>query len=97
MSAAVNPRYACYCASKGFSSVQAMLRSERRIWPGGVMAGYVLWNREQINLFCDSLTCAEAKTMFYRGTLLENGHKAYDEWLQARNPGWKDITSDLEP
>ena len=42
MSATVNPRYIAYAAAHG-ETPDSMLERDRERWPGGVMAGFMLW------------------------------------------------------
>lgn len=39
----VQPRYWAYVLAQGCGSVEEMQRQDRERWPGGLMAGYVLW------------------------------------------------------
>lgn len=40
---AVNPRYRAYARAHAEPDAVAMVRKDRRRWPGGVMAGFILW------------------------------------------------------
>ncbi|MFP4453261.1 MAG: hypothetical protein ACLFPI_07830 [Desulfobacterales bacterium] len=69
-----NPRYTAYCRAHG-KTLEGMQKHDRKIWPGGFMAGYMLWIQEKLQEFkiqspgsftCDSLT----------------DHKGFDEFLK---------------
>lgn len=38
-----NPRFLAYCLAHGFDDPGAMVEHEREAWPGGLMAGFVIW------------------------------------------------------
>lgn len=42
----VQPRYVAYCIAHGAQSKDEMLARDRERWPGGVMAGFILWIKD---------------------------------------------------
>lgn len=85
-----NPRYEAYARSNG-RSVPEQLAQDRIDWPGGRMAGFVLWNNDQIRAFGSA---HPEGMMFF--PLLGRGdsgrpaalidHEAYDAWLLKTHP-----------
>ena len=68
-----NSRYANYARVHG-RSPEEQLEQDRKDWPGGVMAGFVLWNSERIVEYSKIHPSA-----FYYGGMVD--HDAYDAWL----------------
>lgn len=75
---ALNPRYAAYSRAHN-RTPEDQLEHDRKAWPGGIMCGYVLWNREQLLAFG-----AERPDCFCFGSLID--HDAYDAWLLEKFP-----------
>ena len=74
-----NPRYLAYCRAHGTPDPEAMLALDRKRWPGGVMAGYLVWNTEQWGAW-------RKETGVRTPHLLEEHHRAFDAWLEAKYP-----------
>ena len=70
-----NRRYAEYCRVHGRAPVEQMAFDVKR-WPGGKMAGYILWNRA-----CMMEYAKENPGAFYCGSLTD--HALYDDWLKS--------------
>ena len=68
-----NPRFVNYARYHG-NTPEQQLAHDRQRYPGGVMTGYVLWNRSRIVMFSHieprAFTC---------GGLTD--HESYDRWL----------------
>lgn len=88
----LNPRYACFCVAKGYKTVAEADAAELIQWPGGKMVGYILWNKERISEFAQSLSDHDAERCFLHGNLREEGHRRYDAWLQKQHPGWDAVS-----
>lgn len=73
---AMNPRYLNYCRAHG-KTPDEMLEHDRKEWPGGVMAGFILWHKARLGESMKALPGAWAP---YGLT----DHAAYDAWLTAR-------------
>lgn len=68
-----NPRYVLYAAAHG-QTPEAMLAADRVRYPGGRMAGYMIWHSQQLRAFR-----AERPECF-RGEWLDD-HDAFNTWL----------------
>lgn len=75
----MNPRYLNYARVHGMTP-GAMLDHDRRQWPGGCMAGFLLWSRARLQ---DFMTI-NPRAFIRGGNLI--GHDAYDEWLSKWEP-----------
>lgn len=77
INAHLNPRYLAYCTAH-YKTPERMDAMDQKRWPGGVMAGFILWSNAQL---------AEARKQhpewFADSRLLD--HKLYDEWLWRRS------------
>lgn len=72
-----NFRYVCYAHAYGCSPEQ-MLAQDAVVWPGGKMAGFILWMNEQ----WQEWRKARGKTV---NLILDNSdHADFDAWLGAR-------------
>jgi hypothetical protein len=70
----MNPRYAAYARANGLTP-EAQLAADRAAWPGGAMAGYILWMHAR---------WAEWRQAHGPGPnepISETGHVAFDAWL----------------
>ncbi|MFN9114348.1 MAG: hypothetical protein ACK5XN_30160 [Bacteroidota bacterium] len=79
-----NPRYLAYCNAYGHTP-QTQVAIDRASWPGGCMAGFILWNRSKIVSFSRVRPRA-----FFMGQLSD--HKAYDNWLLSEHPPIPGVT-----
>lgn len=70
-----NPRFANFARAHGRTPAE-QLAADRAEWPGGVMAGFTLWNTERLREFAKVQPLA-----FTCGGLTD--HAAYDAWLTA--------------
>lgn len=76
-----NHRYAQYARAHG-ETYQSMQERDRKEWPGGKNAGFILWNTDRIKEWCREVGIIEMR---------EYGvdmHSAYDSWLER----WVDRT-----
>lgn len=69
-----NPRYVCYALEVHGAPPAAALNLDRALWPGGCMAGFIIW----IQTRCGEFDSGRAKA------LTEEDHAAFDAWLKAR-------------
>ena len=69
-----NPRYLAYCRAHG-QMPEDMLEADRKRYPGGCMAGYILWDTDRLREFR-----ALRPECFTFMALTD--HAAYDAWLQ---------------
>lgn len=75
-----NSRYVAYAKAHG-RSPEAMLEHDEEQWPGGKMAGFILWIRER---------WAEWRKLFgpppgpWEWHPMEADHKHFDEWLDGQ-------------
>ena len=87
-----NPRYANYARVHGNSPEEQILL-DRAKWPGGAMAGFILWNRSRLQEYSKINPDA-----FMHGGLRD--HAAYDKWLdeypmqEDRNAGRAALAED---
>lgn len=77
---ATNPRFA-NCARAHGREPSAQLEQDRNDWPGGMMIGFIHWNRARIREFA-----IDHPHGVWWGGLVE--HALYDSWLTA----WVDRT-----
>lgn len=70
------PRYEAYAASRGLSPAAA-LEADELLWPGGLMAGFMLWISRKWAEYC-SVTGAS------RYELWDFDHAAFDAWIWNR-------------
>lgn len=75
MSRSWNPRYYAYATSHG-RKCEDMLTFDKKKWPGGKMCGFILWIREQWNVWSEE--SGEIKDGHWSTTQ----HKKFDQWLQ---------------
>lgn len=73
-SAKWNSRYLAYAQSRGLTPPEA-LAADKVAYPGGCMAGFMIWNMSRISEFLRE-TGAHRSVLFRRG--------AYDDWLATR-------------
>lgn len=86
IAAPVNPRYLAYCLSQGEHDPDAMLKRDEEAYPGGKMAGFMLFISE-------SWMGWRALTG-YRGFLGQDQYDAFDAWLQDRV--WRDALAAVD-
>lgn len=72
-----NSRYINYARVHDRTPEEQLIQ-DRKDWPGGVMVGFVQWNRNMIRMFADICPAA-----FTCGSLTD--HPAYDAWLDKQN------------
>lgn len=62
---------------------ESMLARDRARYPGGHMAGYIVWHSEHLRAFTAAHP-ATAHPSYYLGHhLTSDGHWAFDAWLRA--------------
>lgn len=83
-----NPRYANYARAHGRTPEQ-QLEQDRLDWPGGVMTGFLLWNRDRL---CEC-SAAHPEFFFYGGLADPEG---YDAWLTKRVDGMVDDSHEAD-
>jgi len=71
----VTPNFAAYCMAHGAASVEAMIAADAVKYPGGKMAGFIIWNSEQLRRW-------KQETKWAGGRMTDADHAAYDAWLQ---------------
>lgn len=71
----LNPRYVAYAHSCGMSP-EKTLRADRAKYPGGRMAGFIVWNMQRIAEYL-------AETGLHRTTITLHPEQ-YNEWLARR-------------
>ena len=76
---ALNPRWVNYARVHGRTSDE-QLAHDRVRWPGGSMCGFILWNNARLREFAQTASNAG---FFLHGHLIEDGHVAYDAWLDS--------------
>jgi hypothetical protein len=76
-----NPRYVAYALAHG-RTVDSMLEHDAKAWPGGKMAGFILWNTARLREFGKAHPEAFVPSGL-GATLSDAGHPAYDAWLFA--------------
>lgn len=78
-----NPRFLAYAHAQGERDPKAMIALDRERWPGGVLTGFTLWNREQWNeFFLESEGAVPSDND--RAIAVHKHLFAYDVWLSAR-------------
>lgn len=70
-----NPRFLAYAQSRGMTP-EAVLSADRIAFPGGRMAGFIVWNMRRITEYL-------AETRLPRASLVTNPEQ-YDGWLARR-------------
>ena len=70
--AAAQPRYVAYAAAHG-RTPDAQLAADRQAYPGGRMAGFIVWVSQQLR--------AWRQIAKHVGPLLPEHHAAFDAWL----------------
>lgn len=78
----MNPRYLAYCSAHGMTP-EAMAEHDEVRWPGGRMAGFILWMSEQSRKFFKAHP--EAFSKGWNGVpdpYQLSDHSAWDTWLQ---------------
>lgn len=70
----VNPRYEAYARAVG-RAADEQLRHDRRQWPGGSMAGFMLWIAERWAEW------RAANDRLGSEPLSDADHAAFDDWL----------------
>ena len=86
---ACNPRYAAYAASHKLTP-EAMLEHDRGRFPGGHMAGFMIWIREHWRAF-DQERGYDHRT--HSDMRPDADHDAFSTWLLARYPVTEDRSS----
>jgi hypothetical protein len=71
------PRYVAYAAAHGMTP-EAMLDWDRIEWPGGRMAGFILWVRQQWHSW------AAERGVRLPEFLTQQDHDDFDAWLLAK-------------
>lgn len=71
-----NSRYVAYARAHG-RTPDEMLEADRNSWPGGIMAGYVIWIGKQ-------WTEWSAQNPGHTGSMTPEDHEAFDRWLSER-------------
>lgn len=71
-----NPRYIAYASAQGLSPKAAMIR-DADLWPGGKMAGYILWIHHQWATWDAKM---KHKSNHIRSV---EEHRAFDAWLEG--------------
>lgn len=70
-----NQRYLIYCAAQGFKDdPQGMLALDRKRWPGGHNAGYIIWIQRKI------LEFMKAKPQWVANGMIIHGAD-FDAWV----------------
>lgn len=75
-----NPRYLAY-ADANHNLPQEQILIDRQKYPGGYMAGFIIWNRLHWSLFFQSLGLNKNPAV-----ITEDVHKQYNEWLLKYYP-----------
>lgn len=73
----VNPRYLAYCRAQGCAAPEAMLALDEERYPGGRMAGFMLWIGERWRAW------KQAVGLGRDAILGEAEHAAFDRWIGA--------------
>ena len=71
------PRFLAYCLDQGRSPA-AQLAHDRAEYPGGCMAGFIIWGNAQVAAFRGEHPQA------FTGSGRLADHPAYDQWLSER-------------
>lgn len=74
--AVINPRYLAYCKANGFENdPNGMLEHDKEQWPGGHMAGFMLWIRHRLSdYYVEHPDVPKA-------LVLDVDHERFDAWL----------------
>lgn len=89
-------RYVTYAAAHG-ETPESMGVRDRARYPGGHMAGYIVWHSERLRAFIAAHP-ASAHPSYYLGhSLTTAGHFVFDAWLEATTaPGLPDAVREAE-
>ena len=72
-----NPRYSAYATSHG-RKCEDMITYDTKKWPGGKMCGFILWIREQWNIWAEE----SGEQRDSGGHFWPEQHEKFDKWLQ---------------
>lgn len=75
-----NPRYLAYCEATGALGPEATMRRDRETYPGGHMAGFILWIGQEWREWH-----AERGRVRFAQPLSTVDHEDFDVWLQKRS------------
>lgn len=78
-----NPRYLAYCAAQGVATPEAMLAQDDERWPGGRMAGFLLWISDRWAAWC----AARGRSARDMEFLSDDDHRDFTDWLRVGNAG----------
>jgi hypothetical protein len=73
-----NPRYVLYARAHG-RTPEEMLAHDDEAFPGGIMAGFIIWINQQWNAFVEFKKCSRHWVRWY--------DREFDPWLTARAEG----------
>jgi len=76
-----NPRYLIYARSQGHPDPDEMLRADRERYPGGVMAGFMIWIQTRWVEF------RQLKGWRESDPLSHQDHREFTAWIDAQVPG----------
>lgn len=71
-----NPRFVAYAQAHG-RTPEAQLEADRERWPGGIMAGFIVWTRQRWQVWAEEIGRRDLEV------LTQEEHDAFTAWVLA--------------